>query len=155
MPGNSPKSNINMSVTAGVFTLTGNAATFYRGKALNPVVGTFTLTGNAANLVKITALSLAAAPGVFTVTGNAAVLNFGYKLTAAVGTFALNGAAAAFTKGTGLGFNAVTLTAGLYNHYTMSAAVGRYTVTFLPLTTIAAINSIKRTRSSFYTDDTD
>jgi hypothetical protein len=63
----------SLSVDAGAFTLTGNAAGLYRGLKLATETGAFTLTGNAAGLTR--GLSLSAETGVFTLTGNAAALS--------------------------------------------------------------------------------
>lgn len=84
---------------AGVFTLTGNPATFSAGEAiLDAGAGSFALTGNAADL--LWHRHLAAGAGSFAMTGIDAGLARGLSLLAEAGVFELTGVNAALTRPT-------------------------------------------------------
>jgi hypothetical protein len=80
-----------LQADAGVFTLTGQAATLTKivPTILSAEAGTFALTGQAADLLKVRALTAEA--GVFTLSGQAASLQAHRVLTAGTGSFALAG----------------------------------------------------------------
>lgn len=85
-----------LTAAQGSFTLTGQAATLSRTRALAASQGSFALSGQAATLKR--ALNVAAAQGSFTLTGQAASFNLGHTVVAAQGSFTLSGQTATFRR---------------------------------------------------------
>lgn len=85
-----------LTAAQGSFTLTGQAATLSRTRALAASQGSFALSGQAATLKR--ALNVAAAQGSFTLTGQAASFNLGHTIVAAQGSFTLSGQTATFRR---------------------------------------------------------
>ena len=89
----------------GSFTVSGQAASFYRGLAIDGQPGSFTLTGQDATLEKTSALNnyeIDAQPASFALTGQAAALLAGRALNAAATSFTLTGQAATLLAGRAL-----------------------------------------------------
>lgn len=99
-----------ITLEAGTFTFTGQAAALATPTTLTAETGYYTFSGQDATLTH--GHPLTAATGTFTLTGQAATLTSGRKLALAHGTFTLTGKAAAFT-----------------HTYTLVAEYGSYTLT--------------------------
>jgi Zn-dependent protease with chaperone function len=85
-----------LTAAQGSFTLTGQAATLSRTRALAASQGSFALTGQAATLKR--ALNVAAAQGSFPFTGQAVNFNLGHAVVAGQGSFTLSGQTATFRR---------------------------------------------------------
>lgn len=86
--------NRKLIAAAGVYLLTGTAATLSKVFKLTAAAGTVTLSGTAATLR--VSRKLSAAPASFVITGTAATLRKVFALTAAAGTVTISGTAASF-----------------------------------------------------------
>ncbi len=121
----------SLTAAQGSFTLTGQAATLSRTRALAASQGSFALSGQAATLKR--ALNVAAAQGSFTFTGQAASFNLGHTVVADQGSFTLSGQTATFRRTLNLAaaYGAYTLsgqTVTLKRALKLTAAQGSFTL---------------------------
>lgn len=119
---------------AGSYTLTGQAATVSRDKALAATAGSYTLSGVNATLTftpLITGYDLTALAGAYLLTGQAATVSRDKLLTASAGSYTLTGVNADLTKS-----KLIAASAGSYTVSGQSAdlaylAPGAYVLTAL------------------------
>lgn len=112
-----------LTAAAGSYSLSGQAATITRSRALAAAAGSYATTGQAATIKRNKAL--AAAAGSYSVTGQAATLAktagaTNYTLTAAAGSYSLSGQAAIIKRS-----RALAAAAGSYSIAGQAATIAR------------------------------
>ena len=124
-------STYTLTVDAGLFSLSGGAATFRNTHILPAGEGSFTLSGGAVTFTK--AKGFDAAPGTFALAGGDVSIAATRLLPAATGSFALTGGAATLRKGQTLfpdsGIFALTGGEATFRYNFLSADPGLFTLT--------------------------